>query len=247
MAGEPPVIVVEGLRKAFGSHQVLTGLDLAVESGSVFALLGVNGAGKTTTVSILTTLIKPDSGTARIAGLDVVKQAARVREVITVTGQNVAIDPMLTGLENLALVARLRHVARPRQVAAELVERFGLVEAAAKPADTYSGGMRRRLDIAMSLIGEPRVVFLDEPTTGLDPAGRRDVWALIDELKAAGRTIVLTTQHMEEAARLADQIGLLLGGVISVSGDQWAIMDAAGGAPDLESAFLTLTGRGEPA
>ncbi|MDR1264130.1 MAG: ATP-binding cassette domain-containing protein [Propionibacteriaceae bacterium] len=241
------MIVVEGLSQAFGTHEVLKGLDLTVASGSVFALLGTNGAGKTTTVSILTTLIKPDAGSARIAGLDVVKQAARVRQVITVTGQNVAIDPVLTGLENLALMARLRHVARPRRVAAELVEQFGLAEAAAKPAATYSGGMKRRLDIAMSLIGQPRVVFLDEPTTGLDPAGRRSVWAFIDELKTAGRTIVLTTQYMDEAARLADQIGLLHNGVISVSGDQRAILAAAGGAADLESAFLTLTGQGEAA
>ena len=240
-----PVIVVNQLRKAFGEQDVLTGLDFTVEAGSVFALLGRNGAGKTTTISILTTLLKPDSGTARIAGYDVVREAAQVRRVITVTGQSVAIDPILTGLENLELIAKLRHIKHPKAVASGLVEQFGLADAAGKRASTYSGGMKRRLDIAMSLIGEPQVIFLDEPTTGLDPAGRRDVWGFVDSLKTAGRTIVLTTQYMEEAARLADRIGLLHNGVISVTGDSDAILTAAGGAPDLESAFLTLTGEGE--
>ena len=243
--GNEPVIVVNHLRKAFGEQDVLAGLDLRVEAGSVYALLGRNGAGKTTTISILTTLLKPDSGTARIAGYDVVSQAAQVRRVITVTGQSVAIDPILTGLENLELIAKLRHVKHPKAVASGLVEQFGLADAAGKRASTYSGGMKRRLDIAMSLIGEPHVIFLDEPTTGLDPAGRRDVWGFVDSLKSAGRTIVLTTQYMDEAARLADRIGLLHDGVIKVTGDSDAILAAAGGAPDLESAFLTLTGEGE--
>jgi ABC-2 type transport system ATP-binding protein len=241
MTNDTPAVVIEGLRKAFGDHQVLKGLNLAVPAGTVYALLGTNGAGKTTTVSILTTLLKPDAGQARVAGFDVVGQPARVRQAITVTGQNVTVDPVLTGAENLALIARLRHVPRPGQLAADLINRFGLGEAGAKPAKTYSGGMKRRLDIAMSLIGEPAVIFLDEPTTGLDPAGRREVWAFIEELAGQGRTILLTTQYMEEAARLANTIAVLHDGAIAVSGDHQAILDAAGGATDLETAFLALT------
>ncbi|MDR2380317.1 MAG: ATP-binding cassette domain-containing protein [Bifidobacteriaceae bacterium] len=243
MTAEPAAIIC-GLRKSFGAHDVLNGIDLEVPTGAVFALLGANGAGKTTTIAILTTLLKPDSGTAILAGFDVATQGARVREAITVTGQSVSVDPVLTGLENLTLIARLRHVARPKQVAAELVERFGLGAAAGKPAGTYSGGMKRRLDIAMSLIGAPKIVFLDEPTTGLDPAGRREVWGAIGQLADQGATVILTTQHMEEAAQLAGSIALLHDGVIAAIGDQAAILAAAGNAPDLESAFLTLTGAG---
>jgi ABC-2 type transport system ATP-binding protein len=236
-------IVVKDLRKSYGTHEVLKGVDLSVPRGSVFALLGENGAGKTTTVSILTTLLRPDAGTAKVAGFDVVKQPARVREAITVTGQNVSVDSILTGLENLELIARLRHVAHPKQVAAALVDRFGLRDAARKPTGTYSGGMKRRLDIAMSMIGEPQVVFLDEPTTGLDPAGRREVWDAIGQLAQGGATVLLTTQYMEEAARLADSIALLHSGVIAALGGEAAILAAAGNAPDLESAFLALTGQ----
>ena len=235
-----PAVQIAGLHKSFGDNHVLRGLDLAVPQGVVYALLGANGAGKTTTISILTTLQKPDSGRALVAGFDVVKQAAQVRQAITVTGQSVCVDTILTGKENLVLIARLRHVKHPGALADELLERFNLADAAAKPVGTYSGGMKRRLDIAMSLIGDPQVVFLDEPTTGLDPSGRREVWAAIKDLATQGRTIMLTTQYMDEAAQLADLIGVLIDGVIAVEGDHQAILDAAG-SPDLESAFLQLT------
>jgi len=240
MNQETPAVQITGLNKTFGDNHVLRDLNLAVPTGIVYALLGANGAGKTTTISILTTLLKPDSGQALVAGFDVVKQAAQVREAITVTGQNVCVDTILTGKENLMLIARLRHVKQPGALADELLARFNLTDAAAKPVGTYSGGMKRRLDIAMSLIGDPQVVFLDEPTTGLDPAGRREVWATIKDLANQGRTIVLTTQYMDEAAQLADVIGVLIDGVIAVEGDHQAILDAAGSA-DLESAFLQLT------
>jgi len=240
MTNETPAVQITGLNKTFGDNHVLRDLNLTVPQGIVYALLGANGAGKTTTISILTTLLKPDSGQALVAGFDVVKQAAQVREAITVTGQNVCVDTILTGKENLMLIARLRHVKQPAALADELLARFNLTDAAAKPVGTYSGGMKRRLDIAMSLIGDPQVVFLDEPTTGLDPAGRREVWATIKDLANQGRTIVLTTQYMDEAAQLADVIGVLIDGVIAVEGDHQAILDAAGSA-DLESAFLQLT------
>ena len=240
MSQNPPAVHITGLQKSFGDNHVLRGLDLTVPPGVVYALLGANGAGKTTTISILTTLIRPDSGQAFVAGFDVVKQAAQTRQAITVTGQSVCVDTILTGKENLVLIARLRHVKQPGDLADALLERFALSEAAAKPVSTYSGGMKRRLDIAMSLIGDPQVVFLDEPTTGLDPAGRREVWATIKDLASQGRTIVLTTQYMDEAAKLADIIGVLIDGVIAVEGDHQAILDAAG-SPDLESAFLQLT------
>ncbi|MDR1294887.1 MAG: ATP-binding cassette domain-containing protein, partial [Bifidobacteriaceae bacterium] len=230
MADDAPAVQVSALRKAFGRQEVLRGLDLEVPTGEVFALLGANGAGKTTTVSILTTLLKADGGTARVAGFDVAREPARVREAVTVTGQNVAVDAVLTGLENLTLIARLRHVPEPKRVAAGLVERFGLAEAAGRRAGTYSGGMKRRLDIAMSLIGDPQVVFLDEPTTGLDPGGRREVWAAVDRLAASGKTIILTTQYMEEAARLARTVAVLHDGVAAAVGSQAEILQAAGGA-----------------
>ncbi|MDR3359622.1 MAG: ATP-binding cassette domain-containing protein [Bifidobacteriaceae bacterium] len=244
MSAPAAAVIATGLRKSFGQLEVLKGVDIQVEAGTVFALLGSNGAGKTTTVNILTTLLKPDAGQARVAGFDVVRQPRQVREAITVTGQNVTVDPILTGLENLALIATLRHIARPKRVAAELAERFGLAKASNKPAGTYSGGMKRRLDIAMSLIGQPEVIFLDEPTTGLDPAGRREVWAAIEQLAEAGATVVLTTQQMEEAAKLADGIVLLHDGVIAAKGTPDDILRAAGGAPDLETAFLALTADG---
>lgn len=240
-----PAVVIEKLCKSYRGNHVLKGLDLTVPAGVVYALLGANGAGKTTTISILTTLQKPDSGRASVAGFDVVTQPDQIRHAITVTGQNVCVDTVLTGKENLVLIARLRHIKRPGVLADDLLTRFGLAEAGGKAVGTYSGGMKRRLDIAMSLIGDPRVVFLDEPTTGLDPAGRREVWAAIKDLAGLGRTIVLTTQSMDEAAQLADVIAVLKDGVIVVSGDHQAILDAAG-STDLESAFLTITQAGEP-
>jgi ABC-2 type transport system ATP-binding protein len=206
-----PAITATGLRKSFGDQLVLDGIDLHVPQGTVFALLGPNGAGKTTTVHILTTLIGADAGEVRVAGHDVATDPDPVRAAIGVTGQLTAVDNLLTGEENLLLMADLRHLGRRegRRRAAELLDRFDLVEAARKPASTYSGGMRRRLDLAMGLIGDPRIVFLDEPTAGLDPRSRRTMWQLIRELVAGGVTIFLTTQYLEEADELADRIALL--------------------------------------
>ena len=240
-----PAIAVRDLTKSFGPHRVLDGLSLEVPTGSVCALLGANGAGKTTTISILTTLLRADSGTAMVAGHDVTTEPAAVRHAISVTGQNVTVDPILTGLENLVLIARLRHVPDPKRLAADLIDRFGLTDAATKPTATYSGGMKRRLDVAMSLIGDPRVIFLDEPTTGLDPVGRREVWDTIAALAATGTTILLTTQYMEEAVRLADIIAILAGGRITASGSHEDVLRAAGES-DLEAAFITLTTPGDP-
>jgi ABC-2 type transport system ATP-binding protein len=206
-----PAIRATGLRKSFGDQVVLNGIDLDVPEGTVFALLGPNGAGKTTTVHILTTLIGADGGEVRVAGHDVARDPDSVRAAIGVTGQLSAVDNLLTGEENLLLMADLRHLDRRegRRRAAELLEQFDLVEAASKPAATYSGGMKRRLDLAMGLVGDPRIVFLDEPTTGLDPRSRRTMWQIIRDLVAGGVTIFLTTQYLEEADELADRIALL--------------------------------------
>jgi ABC-2 type transport system ATP-binding protein len=206
-----PAIRATGLRKSFGDKLVLDGIDLSVAEGTVFALLGPNGAGKTTTVQILSTLIGADGGEVRVAGHDVAGDADAVRATIGVTGQLTAVDNLLTGEENLHLMADLGHLGRRegRRRAAELLERFDLTEAAKKPAATYSGGMRRRLDLAMGLVGDPRIIFLDEPTTGLDPRSRRTMWQIIRDLVAGGVTILLTTQYLEEADELADQVALL--------------------------------------
>jgi ABC-2 type transport system ATP-binding protein len=202
-------IEVRGLEKSFGDVHVLRGVDLDVARGSIFALLGSNGAGKTTLVKILATLLKADAGTARVAGFDVADDPARVRESFSLTGQFAAVDEILTGRENLALVARLRHLPDPGAVADELLDRFSLTDAGRRRAGTYSGGMRRRLDIAMSLIGDPPVVLLDEPTTGLDPQARLEVWTTVERLASGGATVLLTTQYLEEAERLADRIAIL--------------------------------------
>jgi ABC-2 type transport system ATP-binding protein len=206
-----PAIAVSGLRRSYGDHVVLDGIDLQVPAGTVFSLLGPNGAGKTTMVQILSTLIRADSGEVRVAGHDVAREPDRVRAGIGVTGQFSAVDSFLTGEENLLLMADLHHLGRGegRRRAAELLERFGLREAARRPSVTYSGGMRRRLDLAMGLIGDPRVIFLDEPTTGLDPRSRRDMWQMVRDLAGRGVTVFLTTQYLEEADRLADRIALL--------------------------------------
>jgi ABC-2 type transport system ATP-binding protein len=206
-----PAIRATGLRKSFGDKLVLDGIDLHVPQGTVFALLGPNGAGKTTTVHILTTLIGADGGAVQVAGHDVAADPDSVRAEIGVTGQLTAVDNLLTGEENLLLMADLGHLGRRegRRRAAELLDRFDLVESARKPASTYSGGMRRRLDLAMGLIGDPRIVFLDEPTTGLDPRSRRTMWQIIRDLVAGGVTVFLTTQYLEEADELADRIALL--------------------------------------
>jgi ABC-2 type transport system ATP-binding protein len=200
-----------GLRKSYGDKLVLDGIDLQVAEGTVFALLGPNGAGKTTTVQILSTLIGPDAGDVSVAGHDLAREPEAVRAAIGVTGQFSAVDNLLTGEENLRLMADLHHLDRDegRRRIADLLERFDLVEAAQKPAATYSGGMKRRLDLAMSLVGDPRLVFLDEPTAGLDPRSRRVMWQIIRDLVAGGSTIFLTTQYLEEADHLADRIALL--------------------------------------
>ncbi|WP_431957311.1 ATP-binding cassette domain-containing protein [Nocardia lijiangensis] len=204
-------IAVSGLRKTYGDKVVLDGIDLDVRAGTVFSLLGPNGAGKTTTVNVLSTLVKADGGSVRVAGHDVATEAKAVRAAIGVTGQFAAVDELLTGLENLQLMVDLNGVSDEdgKRTVAELLERFDLVEAAKKPVSTYSGGMRRKLDLAMTLIGNPRIIFLDEPTTGLDPRSRRTMWSIIRDLVADGVTIFLTTQYLEEADQLADRIAVL--------------------------------------
>src|SRR6516162_7216323 len=202
-------IAVSGLRKAYGDKIVLDGIDFDVAAGSVFSMLGANGAGKTTTVNVLTTLLKADAGTVRVAAHDVVTATKEVRAVIGVTGQFAAVDELLTGRENLQLMADLKRVRSGDRVVTRLLERFDLAESADKLASTYSGGMRRKLDLAMTLVGDPQIIFLDEPTTGLDPRSRRTMWEIIRELVADGTTIFLTTQYLEEADQLADRIAVL--------------------------------------
>ncbi|HEY3559563.1 MAG TPA: ATP-binding cassette domain-containing protein [Kribbella sp.] len=225
------IVEATGLRKSYGATEVLTGVDLSVAEGSVLALLGPNGAGKTTTVRILSTLTRPDSGTATIAGYDVLRQPAKVREVISLTGQYAAVDENQTGRENLVMVGRLMHLGRrtAHRRTGELLEQFGLTDAMDRRVKTYSGGMRRKLDLAMSLIARPRVIFLDEPTTGLDPASRSAMWDAIVELVRDGTTILLTTQYLEEADRLADRIVLLDHGGIVASGTADALKAQIGG------------------
>src|ERR1700735_2865630 len=217
-APAPEPIHVRGLEKSYPKLRVLRGVDFDVARGSIFALLGSNGAGKTTVVKILSTLLKADAGTASVNGFDVATQPASVRESISLTGQFAAVDEILSGRENLVLVARLRHLKGPGKIADNLLERFSLTDAAARKASTYSGGMRRRLDIAMSLIGNPPVIFLDEPTTGLDPQSRIEVWNSVRELAGQGTTVLLTTQYLDEAEQLADRIAILHQGQIIANG-----------------------------
>ncbi|MBC1918614.1 ATP-binding cassette domain-containing protein [Listeria booriae] len=212
------VISVNNLEKSYKNVDVLKKINFTVKKGSIFALLGSNGAGKTTTIRILTTLIKPDRGDAQVCGADVVKQGNKVREAISLTGQSAAVDDILTGRENLRLIAKLRHLPNAKKVADELLERFNLTDAADRALATYSGGMRRRLDLAMSLVGTPSVIFLDEPTTGLDPQSRMAMWKIIRELADGGTTVFLTTQYLEEAEQLADQIAILNEGTIVADG-----------------------------
>lgn len=247
----PPAIEVVGLVKAFGDHEVLRGLDLTVAPGTVHALLGSNGAGKTTAIRILSTLLRADGGRAAVDGHDVATEAARVREAISLTGQFTAVDDVLTGHENLVLVGQLRHVADPRSTADTMLARFGLAGAGDRRAGTYSGGMRRRLDIAMSLVGDPSVLFLDEPTSSLDPEARTEVWRTVRDLAAQGTTILLTTQHLEEAEQLADRISILHGGRIIVEGTLAelkallppATVEYVEKQPTLEEIFLSVVGR----
>ncbi|MBU4215609.1 MAG: ATP-binding cassette domain-containing protein [Actinobacteria bacterium] len=245
-----PAIRVRGLRKAYKDVAVLRGVDLDVARGSIVALLGSNGAGKTTVVRILATLLRADGGTAVVNGFDVVTQAGDVRGSISLTGQFAAVDELLTGRENLVLIARLRHLKAPGAVADELLVRFALADAAARRVSTYSGGMRRRLDIAMSLIGNPPVIVLDEPTTGLDPQARLEVWRAVKELAAGGTTVLLTTQYLDEAEQLADRIAILHGGRILVNGTLAeltallppATVEYVEKQPTLEDVFLALVG-----
>jgi len=218
MNGSNTAIEVQNLSKAYKNVPVLHDVSFAVERGTVFALLGANGSGKTTIINILTTLIEADGGTATVAGFDVATQAAKVRENISVTGQFAAVDDVLTARENLVLISQLRHVADPRRTAADLLDNFDLADAADRRLSTFSGGMRRRLDIAMSLAGSSPIVFFDEPTTGLDPKSRSDMWSTIRLLVERGTTVFLTTQYLEEADHLADQIAILHGGRIVARG-----------------------------
>ena len=243
-------IQVHGLRKSYKNVHVLKGVDFDVARGTIFALLGSNGAGKTTIVRILSTLLKPDDGTARVNGFDVLSQPARVREAISLTGQFAAVDEILTGRENLIMIAELRRVKGAGKVADDLLAQFGLADAARRRVSTYSGGMRRRLDIAMSLIGAPQLIFLDEPTTGLDPEGRLEVWQVIQNLADSGVTVFLTTQYLDEAEKLADRIAILHEGVIIVAGTLEdlrkllppAKVEYVERQPTLEEIFLAIVG-----
>lgn len=208
------IIEVKGLKKAYKNVDVLKGVDIEVEKGKIFALLGSNGAGKTTMIKIMATLLKADAGSVIINGFNIEKNSSEIRRSISLTGQFAAIDEILTGRENLEMIAKLRHLKKPKEVADMLINRFGMLEAADRRVGTYSGGMKRRIDIAMSLVGEPSIIFLDEPTTGLDPEARLEVWKIIKELSDLGTTVFLTTQYLEESEQLADKIAILHGGKI---------------------------------
>jgi ABC-2 type transport system ATP-binding protein len=250
LAQQAPAIHVQGLEKSYGKLHVLRGVDFDVARASIFALLGSNGAGKTTVVRILSTLLKADAGTASVDGFDVARQPANVREAISLTGQFAAVDEILSGRENLVLVAQLRHLKHPGSIADGLLERFSLTDAAARKVSTYSGGMRRRLDIAMSLIGDPRMIYLDEPTTGLDPEARIEVWDAVKELARQGTTVLLTTQYLDEAEQLADRIAILHKGRIIVNGTLAELKKLLPPAkveyvekqPTLEDVFFALVG-----
>ena len=244
------VISTKGLRKAYKNTEVLKGVDFEVWRGEIFALLGSNGAGKTTIIRILATLLGPDGGRASVSGFDVVRSPDDVRRSISLTGQFTAVDEMLTGRENLHMIAKLRHLSDPRAVAEGLLKRFGLTDAAGRRAGTYSGGMKRRLDLAMSLVGRPPVVFLDEPTTGLDPEARLEVWKMIKELAEGGTTVLLTTQYLDEAEKLADRIAILHEGRIIADGTLFELkklfppakVEYVEKEPTLEEIFLHIIG-----
>jgi len=243
----------KGLQKSYKQLHVLKGVDFEVEKGHIFALLGSNGAGKTTIIKILTTLLKPDGGTAFVNGFEVLSKDDDVRQSISLTGQFAAVDEVLTGRENLIMIAKLRHLKNTPQVSDDLLNRFGLTAAADRRVSTYSGGMRRRLDIAMSLVGKPQLIFLDEPTTGLDPEGRIEVWKVVKELAGNGTTVFLTTQNLEEAEQLADRIAILHEGRIIANGtlDELkklfppAKVEYVEKQPSLEEIFLAIIGKKE--
>jgi ABC-2 type transport system ATP-binding protein len=245
-----PAIRVQGLEKSYQDLHVLRGVDFDVARGSIFALLGSNGAGKTTVIRILSTLLRADAGTASVAGFDVNDEPQHVREAISLTGQFAAVDEVLTGRENLILVAQLRHLKHPGGIADDLLARFSLTDAGSRRAGTYSGGMRRRLDIAMSLIGDPSVIFLDEPTTGLDPQARIEVWQTVKELAGRGTTVLLTTQYLDEAEHLADRVAILHEGTIIAAGTLADLKQLLPPArveyvekqPSLEDVFLAIVG-----
>jgi ABC-2 type transport system ATP-binding protein len=247
---EAPTIRVQGIEKSFKDLHVLRGVDFDVSAGSIFALLGSNGAGKTTLVRILSTLLKADAGTATVHSYDVAGKPGDVRQSISLTGQFAAVDEVLTGRENLVLVGKLRHLKNPGAIADDLLARFALTDAGNRRASTYSAGMRRRLDIAMSLIGNPPIIFLDEPTTGLDPQARIEVWQTVKQLAKGGTTVLLTTQYLDEAEQLADRIAILHQGTIIQNGTLAELKQLLPPAkveyvekqPSLEEVFLTLVG-----
>ncbi len=247
------IIEISNLKKSYKDTEVLKGIDMKVEEGSIFALLGSNGAGKTTLIKIMTTLLKADSGVVKVNDFDVNKNSNKVRESISLTGQFAAIDEILTGRENIQMIAKLRHLKNSKAIADELINRFGMAEKADQRVSTYSGGMKRRIDIAMSLVGNPKVIFLDEPTTGLDPEARLEVWKIVKELSSAGTTVFLTTQYLEEAEQLADKVAILHGGKIialdTVDGLKKLYpptkVEYIEKQPTLEEIFLNIIGKGE--
>lgn len=247
------IIQIRAVKKSYKDVEVLGGVDFEVEQGSIFALLGSNGAGKTTMIRTMATLLKADSGSVVINGFDIEKNPGDIRGLISLTGQFAAIDEILTGRENLQMIAKLRHLKNSNQVADELISRFDMSEAADRRVGTYSGGMKRRIDIAMSLVGNPKIIFLDEPTTGLDPEARLEVWKIVKELSAAGITVFLTTQYLEEAEQLADKIAILHGGKIIAQDTLEGLKKLLPPAkveyvekqPTLEEIFLTIIGKKE--
>lgn len=247
------IIRIKGVKKAYKDVEVLKGVDFEVEQGGIFALLGSNGAGKTTMIRIMSTLLKADAGSVVINGFDIEKNPRNIRGSISLTGQFAAIDDILTGRENLQMIAKLRHVKNPKEVANELINRFGMSEAADRRVSTYSGGMKRRIDIAMSLVGNPKLIFLDEPTTGLDPEARLEVWNIVKELTTGGTTVFLTTQYLEEAEQLANKIAILHEGkIIAIDTLEGlkkllppAKVEYVEKQPTLEEIFLTIIGKKE--
>ncbi len=247
------IIQIKGVKKTYKDVEVLKGVDLEVEKGKILALLGSNGAGKTTMIRIMATLLKADAGSIVINGYDIEKTPGKIRGSISLTGQFAAIDEILTGRENLQMIAKLRHLKNPNAVADELINRFGMADAANRRVGTYSGGMKRRIDIAMSLVGNPKIIFLDEPTTGLDPEARLEVWKIIKELSTGGTTVFLTTQYLEEAEQLADIIAILHEGRIIAGGTlaelkklfPHAKVEYVEKQPTLEEIFLAITGKKE--